>query len=137
MSTEQNKAVVRRFLDGMNNMNSLPADKLLALADELLAPDYVNHMMPGGREAFKQFIPMLFSAAPDLKVQANIEHMVAEGDYVMARIKIHYTNAGKEASGSGVTEFRVVNGKIVEDWPPSEDMALMQQVGVSLPGGPA
>ena len=137
MSIEQNKAVVRRFLDGMNNMDSLPADELSARLDELLAPDYVNHKMPGGREAFKQFIPMLFSAAPDLKVHADVDHMVAEGDYVMARIKMHYTNAGKEASGSGVTEFRLVNGKIVEDWPPSEDMALMQQVGVSLPGVPA
>ena len=49
MSTEQNKAVVRRFIEGaMNNLDT-------ACVDELFAPDYVNHMMSGGREGFKQF----------------------------------------------------------------------------------
>jgi hypothetical protein len=44
------------------------------------------------------------------------------------------TNAGKEASGSGLAEFRLANGKIVEDWPLSEVGPLLQQVGVALPG---
>jgi len=101
--------------------------------DELFAPDYVNHLVPGGREAFKQFIPMLRSAAPDLKLHFDIEHMVAEGDYVVVRFIYTVTNAGKEASGPVVSEYRVVNGKIVEDWPPSDMLAYLQQVGVSLP----
>ena len=49
MSTEQNKAVVRRFFEAaISTMDT-------ALVDELFASDYVNHMMPGGREGFKQF----------------------------------------------------------------------------------
>lgn len=56
MSTEQNKAVVRRFIEQtLNNMNN-------DLVDELFAPDYVNHLVPGGREGFKQFFPMVRSA---------------------------------------------------------------------------
>jgi predicted SnoaL-like aldol condensation-catalyzing enzyme len=47
MSTEQNKAVVRRFIEEVLNKQNA------ALVDELFAPDYVNHMMPGGREGFK------------------------------------------------------------------------------------
>jgi predicted ester cyclase len=90
--------------------------------------------MPGGREGFKQFLPMLRSAFPDLKFRFNIEHLIAEGDYVVVRATMHYTNAGKEASGSGLGEFRVANGKIVEDWPLSGAAELMQQVGVTLPG---
>jgi predicted SnoaL-like aldol condensation-catalyzing enzyme len=129
MSTEQNKAVVRRFIEEiLTNQNA-------ALVDELFAPDYVNHLAPGGREGFKQFFPMLRSAFPDLKFHTSIEHLIAEGDYVVARITYHYTNAGKEATGSDLSEYRLANGKIVEDWPPSGTAALLQQVGVTLPTG--
>jgi predicted SnoaL-like aldol condensation-catalyzing enzyme len=129
MSTEQNKAVVRRFIEaGLNNMDA-------ALVDELFAPDYVNHLIPGGREGFKQFFTMLSSAFPDLKIHYSIEHLIAEGDYVVARITYHVTNAGKEATGADLSEYRFANGKIVEDWPPSGTAALLQQVGVTLPSG--
>ena len=129
MSTEQNKAVVRRFIEGtLSTMDT-------ALVDELFAPDYVNHMMPGGREGFKQFFPMLRSTYPDLKRHNSIEHLVAEGDYVVARVIFPWTNAGKEATVSDLTEFRLSNGKIVEDWPSSSAGSLMQQVGAILPSG--
>ena len=129
MSTEQNKAVVRRFIEEiLTNQNT-------ALVDELFAPDYVNHFVPGGREGFKQFFTMLRSAFPDLKMRNSIEHLIAEGDYVVARVTFHFTNAGKEATVSDLAEFRLGNGKIVEDWPPSGTAALMQQVGVTLPSG--
>jgi predicted SnoaL-like aldol condensation-catalyzing enzyme len=129
MSTESNKAVVRRFIEEiLNKQNAAPVD-------ELLAPDYVNHMMPGGREGFKQFFPVLRSASPDLKMEFNIERLMAEGDYVMVRVATRITNAGKEAAGSGLGEYRLANGKIVEDWPVSGATDLMQQVGVTLPSG--
>jgi predicted SnoaL-like aldol condensation-catalyzing enzyme len=129
MSTKENKAVVRRFIE------EILTDQNAALVDELLAPDYVNHMVPGGREGFKQFFPMLSSAYPDLKLHNSVDHLIAEGDYVVVRITYHVTNAGKEATGSDLSEYRVVNGKIVEDWPPSGTLALLQQVGVTLPSG--
>ena len=129
MSTEQNKAVVRRFIE--STLNDLDA----ALVDELFAPDYVDHLVPGGREGFKQFFTMLRSAFPDLKFHNSIEHLIAEGDYVVARITFHVTNAGKEATASDLSEYRVANGKIVEDWPPSGTADLLQQVGVTLPSG--
>ena len=129
MSTEQNKAVVRRFIEEVLNKQNA------ALVDELFAPDYVNHMMPGGREGFKQFFPMLRSAYPDLKMELNIERLMAEGDYVMLRATVRVTNAGKEATGSGLGEYRLANGKIVEDWPLSGSADLMPQVGVTLPSG--
>jgi len=128
MSTEQNKAVVRRFIEGtLNNMDS-------SFVDEIFAPDYVNHLVPGGREAFKQFFAMMRSAYPDLKIHYKIERMMAEGDYVMIRASSHLSNAGKEATGSGLGEYRLVNGKIVEDWPLSGAAELLQQVGIALPG---
>ena len=128
MSTEQNKAVVRRFIEEiLTNQNA-------ALVDELFAPDYVNHMIPGGRESFKQFLPMLRSAFPDLKMDYKIERLMAEGDYVMMRASSRLSYNGKEATGSGLGEYRLVNGKIVEDWPLSGAAELLQQLGIALPG---
>ncbi len=129
MSTEQNKAVVRRFIE------EILTNQDAALVDELFAPDYVNHLVPGGREGFKQFLPMMRSAFPDLKWDFSVERLIAEGDYVVVRATMHVTNAGKEATGSGLGEYRVANGKIVEDWPISEAAGMLQQVGVTLPGG--
>ena len=128
MSTEQNKAVVRRFVE--ESLNAMNSD----LVDDLFAPDYVNHMLPGGREGFKQFFAMIRSAYPDLKTHYRIERLMAEGDYVMMRASMRISNAGKEATGSGLGEYRLANGKIVEDWPLSGAAELLQQVGVALPG---
>ncbi len=128
MSTEQNKAVVRRFVE-----ESLSA-KNSDFVDELFAPDYVNHMVPGGREGFKQFFAMIHSAYPDLKMCYKIERLMAEGDYVMMRASQTLSYQGKEATGTGLGEYRLVNGRIVEDWPLSGALELMQQIGVALPG---
>jgi predicted SnoaL-like aldol condensation-catalyzing enzyme len=128
MSTEQNKAVVRRFVEA--SLNAMDSD----IVDELFAPDYVNHMVPGGREGFKQFFAMIRSAYPGLKMDYKIERLMAEGDYVMMRASTRLSYDGKEATGSGLGEYRLVNGKIVEDWPLSGAVELLQQVGVTLPG---
>ncbi len=128
MSTEQNKAVVHRFVEQvLPNMDT-------ASVDEVFAPDYVNHLFPGGPEGVKQLFSMLRSAFPDLKMDYKVERLMAEGDYVMMRATMHLTNAGKEATGSGLGEYRFANGKIVEDWPVSGVAELMQQVGIALPG---
>ena len=128
MSTEQNKAVVRRFIEEVLS----PMDN--AKVDDILAPNYVNHLVPGGREGFKQFFPMIHSAYPDLKWEFTVDQLIAEGDYVVVRGTMHVKNGGKEATGSGLGEYRLANGKIVEDWPISNAADLMQQVGVTLPG---
>ncbi len=93
MSTEHNKAVVRRFIEA--SLNAMDSD----LVDELFAPDYVNHMVPGGREGFKQFFAMIRSAYPGLKMEYKIERLMAEGDYVMMRASSRLSYNGKEATG--------------------------------------
>ena len=127
MSTDQNKAVVRRFIEQLlNNMD-------MTLVDELFAPGYVNHLVPGGREGFKQFFSGVRSAFPALQWHFTIERLMAEGEYVMVRATMRATNAGKDATGSGLAEFRLANGKIVEDWPTANVPEVLQQVGVALP----
>jgi predicted ester cyclase len=109
MSTEQNKAVVRRF------MTEVLAGGNIALVDELLAPNYVNRATGTDREATKGVFTALRAALPGLRFQ--IENLVAEGDAVVARFTIEATIAGKPGSGQGLTYYGLANGRIVEDDP--------------------
>ena len=80
MAVEENKALARRVLEGMFNKGNLD------VADELLAPNYVDHdpAMPEdihGPEGFKHYVGAYRSAFSDLHLQ--IEDQVAEGDKVV------------------------------------------------------
>ena len=74
MSTEQNKALVRQLVEEIFNRGNI------SLADELLAPDFVDREelppgMPRDREGVKLLTTMLRSAFPDFK--ATIDDIVA------------------------------------------------------------
>jgi steroid delta-isomerase-like uncharacterized protein len=133
MSTEDNKAHVRRGFEAVNQKN-------LAVFDELLTPDVVFHTASTtmqGLEAYKQFLSMYMTAFPDLHF--TIEDMIAEGDTVVARFTTRGTHqgnlmgippTGKQVSGTGMFIDRIVNGKGVEQWFNTDDLGLMQQLGV-------
>jgi len=128
MSTEQNKAVVRRF------MTEILANGNLDLIDELLAPNYINRMSGTDREATRGLFALLRSSLPGLRI--NIENLVAEGDAVVARFTIEATQAGKKVSARGMTYYGLANGQIVEDEPISAP-DLVQLLGIQLPVGPS
>lgn len=121
MSTEQNKAVVRRYFDEVVNQRNP------TLANEVLAPDYVNHSAGGGigtgRAGFIQSLTAPLTAFPDWHITA--EEMVAEGDLVVDRFRITATHTGSvngvPASGrplvlEGMHMWRVADGRMVEGW---------------------
>jgi steroid delta-isomerase-like uncharacterized protein len=103
-------------------------------------PDIVLHnasMTIQGYPAYKQFISMYFTAFPDLHI--TIEDMIAEGDTVVVRTTFHGTHkgdlmsippTGKQATTTGISIFRVANGKALEHWANSDDLGLLQQLGV-------
>ncbi len=140
MSTEQNKAVVRRFVEEVLSQGNL------ALIDELFASDYTNYGFgqPFGREGFLAVLGQFRSAFPDLRF--TIEDMVAEGDRVMIRGTARGTHrgefngippTGKQITVSLMTDYRLANGKIVEDRPLTDMLSLLQQVGaVPAPAHP-
>ena len=111
MSTEQNKAVVRRFITEV-----LQGRKLDAI-DEVLAPNYVNRAMGDTDLAgFKAMLPAMGAVIPSMRL--DIVDLVAEGDAVVARFTSEITLAnGKKIDGRGLTYYRLANGKIVEDDP--------------------
>ena len=138
MSTEDNKAHVRRGFEAVNQKN-------LAVFDELLTPDVVFHTASTtmqGLEAYKQFLSMYMTAFPDLHF--TIEDMIAEGDTVVARFTTRGTHqgnfmgippTGKQGSGTRIFIDRIVNGKAVEQWFNTDDLGLLQQLGVIPPMG--
>lgn len=110
MSTEQNKAVVRRFITEVLSGSNV------SLCDELLAPNYVNRSMGTDLAAFKAMLHSLSAALPGLRT--DLEDLVAEGDVVVARYTLETTDsAGKPISARGLTYYRLADGKIVEDDP--------------------
>jgi len=143
MSTEeQNKQVVRRWREERNKGN-------WNIIDELHAPDYVGHIagFPGpvrGREALKQLF-VGASAAFDYHPTPGSDFLIAEGDMVVNReaFRLKHRGAfqgipptGKEATVTSTDIYRIVNGKIVEQWTEADMLGLMQQLGVLPTGGP-
>jgi len=126
MSTDQNKAVVRRFI------TEVLAGGNLDQAGDLLAPNYANVLYgTTDPEGFKAGFSGLSAALP--KRQFNIEEMVAEGDVVVARWTAEVTHAGGQTIPvRGLTYYRLADGKIVED-DPFTTPDLMQEIGKLAP----
>jgi steroid delta-isomerase-like uncharacterized protein len=137
MSTEENKALVRREIEELFNHTGD-----LDVAEEVYAPDFVGHdpALPEdlhGVEAAKQFAATFRSAFPDLS--CTIEDQIAEGDKVVTRFRAIGTHQGEtEELGvstgnqieiTGVSIERLSEGKVVESWDHYDAMGMMQQLG--------
>ena len=135
MSTEENKAIIRRFVEEVQSKHDID------LMDELFSPDFYDHGTTSHTLAeAKQFFAMLFAAFPD--IHADIHDQVAEGDKVVTRKTFQGTHegefmgippTGKKVAFDVIDIFRIANGRIVEHWYVGDMMALMQQLG-AVPG---
>jgi steroid delta-isomerase-like uncharacterized protein len=135
MGTEENKAVVRDYIDELFNKGNF------SLIDELLASNYLEHVAGTqeihGLEAMEQAVTTYRSAFPDITVA--IEDQIAEGDRVASRWTLRGTHqgelagippTGKQVTMTGMEMNRVVNGKVVETWSEFDALGMMQQLGV-------
>jgi steroid delta-isomerase-like uncharacterized protein len=137
MSTEQNKAIARRFLEEVFGQGKL------AVVDEIVAPDHFDHGpntlpgMPPGPEGSKLLVTVYRNAFPD--IHFTIDEQIAEGDKVVTRWTGHATHkgelagipaTGKSATVTGIGVDRIVNGKIVESWGIFDQFGMMQQLGI-------
>jgi predicted ester cyclase len=135
MSTEENKALIRRLFEEGLNQNKP------GVFDELLALDFVIYDPPPGTqpgpEGFRKVVAMFRTAFPDLHVTFEAEF--ADGDYVMHRGYITGTHqgewqgiapTGKQIKMKTLDIWRVANGKAVENWVQMDMLSLMQQLGV-------
>jgi predicted ester cyclase len=134
MSTEDNKALVRRFYEEVFNQRNL------ALVDELCTTTHMFHNPPTtlhGREEFKQLLSLYTRAFPDARF--TIEDQIAEGNMVASRYTFHGTHrgelmgiapTGKPVTVTGITINRIAGGKSEEGWLNFDALGMLQQLGV-------
>lgn len=136
---EENKRLVSRVYEEAYNGGDI------AVIDELLSPDYVNHQvfpgLPDTREGLKEVIGAMRTAFPDLNI--SIHRVLAEGDRVSVAATIEGTHEGPmmgmPPSGNAVSfetmdEFRLVDGLQVEHWGVTDQLTMLTQMGI-LPSG--
>ena len=135
MSTEDNKALIRRFYEEVFNKRNLAA------INDFYAPDHIDHTLPPGLpvgpDGTKQAIAMTLSGFSDLRV--TIEDMIAEGDKVVIRFTTHGTQqgtlggiptTGKQVAVMTIEITRIAGGKIVEDWGLDDRLGMLQHLGL-------
>jgi steroid delta-isomerase-like uncharacterized protein len=137
MTTDDNKALLRRWHDEMNTHNA-------EICDQLLADDYSerNNMSPEPLEkaGAKALLQALFAAIPDM--HREIVEQVAEGDRVVEWLRYSGTQqgemfgipaTGRSATFDAVMISTVRDGKITRIDALLDSMSFMRQLGV-IPG---
>lgn len=116
----RNKTVAMRVFDEIFNQGKFQ------VADEIYAPDFQNHGLHRSVDlrTDQDTVHAEKKAFPDL--QMSVQEMVAEGDKVAVLWTLHGTHTGSGYEGlpptgtrveiRGITIWRIVNGRIVEEW---------------------
>jgi predicted ester cyclase len=140
MYTNKLKTTVRTFIEqAFNEKNS-------GALDAYFSPDLTDHALPpalpSGFQGRKMFYGAFLAAFPDLHLQ--IEDLVAENDRVVTYWSASGTHTGelmgipptgKSATFTGIAIDRFENGQSVEHWEVSDQMGMMQQLGlIPTPG---
>ena len=129
MSLEENKAIVRKFIEAYNKHN-------LSTFYDFVAPDYVDHTNQVGPEGVKQLFIMGFKGFPDW--YEAIDDIIAEGDKVWLRLTYTGTHTGeflglaptgKKITCMAVAIYRIVNGKLAEGWFVTDGLDMFKQIG--------
>lgn len=123
----------------------------LALADQIISPDFVAHFVPlsggvgnvHGPRDLQQWIRTAQGLLPDLSFIIDVGPII-DGNMVAGRWKATGTYQGslpgtpasvigKQVTFTGTDTLRVENGQIVEYWANADSLDLMQQLGVVPP----
>lgn len=135
MAAEENKSIVRRWVDEAYNPGNV------GLMDELFAADFVNHdpanPMVRDLEGLKQDVRTQQEAFPDR--HTSIDELLADGDKVIKRFTFRGTQSGewngipatgKQVTLQGIDILRIENGQITEIWWGYDALGVLQQLGV-------
>ena len=132
MSLDDNKALVRRFIDEIFVQGRPEA------VDELLADDFVAHTWPSTGDPKDDLKAAIARAQGPRGPAFTIEDMIAEGDRVAVRLTAAATQvgefmgmppSGKRYEIGEIHIFRLRDGKVVEHWHQFDQMGMMKQLG--------
>ena len=137
MPADDNARVVERLLTAFTEGD-------LDTAEEVLAPEFVNHDPPGlpgvggDRAGVLTAIRYLHSAFADARAEPVT--ILAEGDKVAVHDRLRGTHrgdflgiaaTGRDVSVDFIHIFRVADGRIVERWGVADTSTLLQQLGAA------
>ena len=130
---EQNKALAKRAFE------ELLSGGRFELAEQLYAKDFVNHGIHrnASLEEDQAALKGWHQAFSDIAIVPK--KLIAEGDLVTVYWVARGTNTGagnglpatgKKAELAGITIWRIVDGKIKEEWSAFDQLSMMQQLGL-------
>lgn len=133
---ERNKELVRRMNEEVWNKGNLE------MLDELFSQNFVRHFLPGGSETrgldqFRDHVSNHRKAFPDWA--EDIKLVVAEGNLVATQFTSTGTNngrflgnppTGRQIHINEMSIYRIVDGKIVEQWLIPDLLSLNRQLGL-------
>ena len=133
-SEQQNKALAKRAFEELLSRGKFE------LAEQLYAKDFVNHGLHRdiSLEEDQAALKGWHEAFPDIAIVP--EKLIAEGDLVTIYWIARGTNTGtgnglpatgKKVEQAGITIWRIVEGKIKEEWSAFDQLSLMKQLGLS------
>jgi steroid delta-isomerase-like uncharacterized protein len=135
MSTVDNRAVARRFIEEVLGGGDFAALNALA------APDCADHADTPCPTTIAQFLVAWRAAFPDLAI--SIEDLAAVRDTVAVRWTLRGTHrgaflgrlpTGRAVAVTGVELYRLADGQIVERQASVDTDGLLRQLGVGVPG---
>ena len=132
-----NKDLIRNYFNAIDIAGkTFNADTL----DNFIAEDFVEHNpfpgVPANREGWKQIFEMFANGAPGYHI---IDDLIAEGDKVAGRVTAYGKHTGillgipptnKDLVMTGISIWRVKEGKIIEHWRQTDQVGLMTQLGM-------
>lgn len=130
---EQNKAIATRAFEEILSKGRFE------LAEQLYAKDFVNHGIhrDATLEEDQTALKGWHQAFSDIVV--TVEKLMAEGDLVTVYWIARGTNTGtgnglpatgKRVELAGITIWRIVDGKIKEEWSAFDQLSMMKQLGL-------
>jgi steroid delta-isomerase-like uncharacterized protein len=135
MSTEQNKVIAREFIQLWGNGSLDIIDKFADPSFSFYYPALPKTFQGG--QMFRRVIEFFRSAFSDLNCQ--IDEEIAEGDKVVMRWSfsgIHkgtylgYPASNKRVKWTGMTIYRIVDGKVMEERGEEDHLGFLRQIGV-------
>jgi len=138
-NTEKNKELARRLADEVLSEGDL------AVFDEIVADDYVNHNIPvpgiaGTKAGFRELVQETRRAFPDVRV--HVDEVVAEGDTAVFHDHVTATSErdffgvpanGKRLEWTEIHWLRITDGQIVEHWTNFDQLGILSQLGAVGP----
>lgn len=131
MSTEENKAIVRGYMEELLNKGDLSAFGKYAGPQGVIFNG--NRIGP---EEIAMVQKQVLAAFPDFHI--TIEDQIAEGDTVVTRVTFHGTHrgevhglppTGKAVKYQGIAIDRIVDGRLVEMWHEADTWGMLRQLG--------